>query len=903
MFKRAAEPRKSSPEADELRELIAAARTEGQSLLAIVDRLADRSASIKAVAANIGKIETAAADADGKMAGLVERIARVEAVAKSVEGLDSLVSVLTAQVKEASDTANRLIAPDGELQKQRETAQQLSANTLQARSMIDGLKTDHELFEKLRGDLQNTIDELRKSRDEHGAMTADLKSVRTAVADLSAEQTQIRETARVSKDDAAAAAAKVYEVDQKLASLGRLQDLARTLDEKVAGLNNTVEHVMQRAKVLELQKHTVERAIVESHRLTGMVTSMEGQITRLDEGRRQTAAVEDVLERIEQMVRDSGQQLDEAGRRRDMLTADLSRLERERTVLVDFVTNYEERLGTERREMQASQARAAALESSIQAIEQAQAGVFARDKDLSAMTQRVESLEAQLAATVDKAEDAGRKIEIVEVLKQDLLRVDEMARRATWQMESLKAARTDLEELRGEVQAFYREHAEAAQLRDRLSADRAALEGFLDRASAFAVTLPELDTRLNAVRAKLATVDEGSQKAANLVAIADDLDRQMTRLTGYQQFVERIESRLNALQGLTVDVDRKIEEQISRRGEIETLRSLCDGVSVQVTEIRQKLGGVTQVQAKLIPVAEQVTSLRQEVEKTEARLQSTLRDEAELAQQERRIADMARSAKELTASAEGRVGQLQGLSDALGRSEKIKDGLMQELSVVQGRQRDVAGQLEAADSQAKQLDAHIRQLEERRQQITFAEKRMLAFESSVGSLKVAADEVDTRLRDLAKRQEIVDAVRKEMEGVRQLSSQSKADLDHLQAHRADVLNLRTQVDELLATTRTTEERLAEIQARRRVVEEVQLKVNVITSMLDDVRLSLETVGTQRAVIDHALADLAKLDSLVQSAERTLKSLQNERQLAEHIERSIQTLRARTSVGDDKQKRA
>ena len=92
---------------------------------------------------------------------------------------------------------------------------------------------------------------------------------------------------------------------------------------------------------------------------------------------------------------------------------------------------------------------------------------------------------------------------------------------------------------------FYKSHAAATQLRDRLAADRSALEGFLERTAVFSTGLPELESRMDAITGKLAIVDEGTQKAANLVSIADDLDRQMTRIATQQQFVERVETRLN----------------------------------------------------------------------------------------------------------------------------------------------------------------------------------------------------------------------------------------------------------------------------------------------------------------------------------------------------------------------
>ena len=85
---------------------------------------------------------------------------------------------------------------------------------------------------------------------------------------------------------------------------------------------------------------------------------------------------------------------------------------------------------------------------------------------------------------------------------------------------------------------------------------------------------------MDAITSKLAIVDEGTQKAANLVSIADDLDRQMNRIASQQQFVERVEARLNSLNVLTGDVDRKLDEQIGRRAEVEALRSQIDGVAI-----------------------------------------------------------------------------------------------------------------------------------------------------------------------------------------------------------------------------------------------------------------------------------------------------------------------------------
>jgi hypothetical protein len=87
-----------------------------------------------------------------------------------------------------------------------------------------------------------------------------------------------------------------------------------------------------------------------------------------------------------------------------------------------------------------------------------------------------------------------------------------------------------------------------------------------------------------------------------------------------------------------------------------------------------------------------------------------------------------------------------------------------------------------------------------------------------------------------------------------------------------------------------------------LVDEVQTKTNIITNMLEDVRLNLETLGEQKAVVDHVMDNFTRLTEKVQEAQTTLRSLQTERELAERIERGIKKLR-KSPAAEEKQKLA
>jgi hypothetical protein len=64
----------------------------------------------------------------------------------------------------------------------------------------------------------------------------------------------------------------------------------------------------------------------------------------------------------------------------------------------------------------------------------------------------------------------------------------------------------------------------------------------------------------------------------------------------------------------------------------------------------------------------------------------------------------------------------------------------------------------------------------------------------------------------------------------------------------------------------------------------------------------ETLGEQKAVVDHVMETVNRLAERTQEAQTMLRSLQTERELAERIERSIKQLR-KTAPAEEKQRLA
>src|SRR6185312_11011343 len=183
------------------------------------------------------------------------------------------------------------------------------------------------------------------------------------------------------------------------------------------------------------------------------------------------------------------------------------------------------------------------------------------------LSQKVDGLTKRFEALFAQADELTKKQLSLESLHERLGQVDDLAKKTSWQMDSLRQSRQDLDVLRKDIQDFYAAHAEAAKIGEKLSGDRIRLEAFGERMTAFAVQAPELEAKMEAIVGKLRIVEEGTQKATRLHESVAELDAQITRVAARVPFVEKLEGRLNSLNTLSADVDQKLEDQLARRSE------------------------------------------------------------------------------------------------------------------------------------------------------------------------------------------------------------------------------------------------------------------------------------------------------------------------------------------------
>jgi chromosome segregation ATPase len=879
---------------DDLRTLVFQARSERNALKSMLEQASAASEKFARTNKALDELHTKAAGAGKEIDRLAALAATFDKRAQGFDNLEAKVGELLRQVGEVQRSSLGEAAAAADLSEHRQLIAELAAQARDAETTLAALRGEGEQLDKLRGLLKRSAGDVERSLGQVGALRGEYDRLSAAESELREEIQGLRTLAHEAHADSSAAAGAVQEVEAKLESLAQLQELSRDTEKRLVSLNALAEHVTHKTRALEAQKHTVEHAVVEATRLNEMVWNMDAQIAKLSDGRDQLQRTEEMVARVERLARSTHEELAAATAAREAFMRESTQLEGQGRALTEALRGTLEKLSVDKQEFDAFDQRLKALSAAVGETESRVQTVIAKDEALATMQQRADALSKVFAGLTAETEELARKQDGLAALADQLTQLETLGTRTAAQHQSLMQSQQDLEAVRRSLAEFHTAHAEAAQLRDKLALDRTALEAFAERTAAMLARAPEIESRLDTVLGKMALVDEGGKAAARLETLSAELDAQLTRVSTRLQFVEKLDERVNGLHAVTADVERKLGEQLARRAEIEGLKSLAETLSAQILDAQHKLDSIAAAQARLGPVTTQVAALQQALQEAQKLAESVKRDDAAVHAHQAKLAELAMQGQQQAAEAAERARQVQAVNEDLGRATALKVELMAELARVQASQRDAMAQIGVAEGQLERAETMARQLEQRRAQLQTTEKAIAAFEARLADLGRSAEGVDQKIKSLADREALVQAVKAEVDHIRSISGKSREDLQFVTEHRGEVTALRAKVEDLLGRLEETDGKIALIELRRKTVEEVQSRASTITSMLGDINVNLEMLGEQRAVIDHVGEQLARLDYTVQEAQNTLRALQREREVAERIEQGIKALRTRST---------
>src|ERR1051326_2966222 len=459
-------------QSDELEQLIATAREERSAISAMLTSLSTRSAKLTPLGKSLEQVSEKASSVTAMLDEITRRLTALDERTRELEEIDGRIEALKASAKEAEQTTQKALGPDGELQKHREAVQHLSSQALGTQATLDTLRKERATLDELRGQLQKADGEVKQSIAQAGALKGELDHIRKSAATLTEDYGKIREISRESREDTTAAMTAVKEVEAKLGPLARLDELSKNTEDRLTTPNALAEHVTHKAKALESQQHAVEHAVVQANRVNEMVWAMDVQIAKLNEGMKQVARADDTLARTEKLAAETDAQLETASRLRQEADHETAKLKKDANLLLDSVRTHVDALGLKKKEFEAFDERLRTLQGSVGDAEARMNGLAAKDKSLIELAQKVDGLTKRFETLFTQAEELTKKQLALDALNDRLGQVDDLAKKTTWQMDALRQSRQDLDVLRKDIQDFYTAHAEAAKVGEKLTTDR-----------------------------------------------------------------------------------------------------------------------------------------------------------------------------------------------------------------------------------------------------------------------------------------------------------------------------------------------------------------------------------------------------------------------------------------------
>ena len=883
--------RHAQDEADQLQSLITTARQEREAANAMLTNLIARSVRMAPLSKAIDETDERTTAVAERLEKVADRLGAIESRVQQLASLDERLTKLTQKTTAAEQAIEQLVGPDGALATERNTFSKLVAEARETRTALDVLTKERPSIDALRVQLKTTDEGIKQSTEQANAIKWEVDQVRVLATTLKKDYGTIGQTAKEAREDCQTALKAAEAAEAKSLPLVQLRDMMINVDERLAALNALSEHVTRKLKTIEGQQQAVEHAVLQANRVNELAWEMETKTATIAEGVRQASEAEEAVARVEGFIRQAAARLSDVTKIKDDVEAQINGLNQGSSQTLATIRTELALLDGRKKEFETFEVRMRTLQSLVGDAEARMTALAEKNTVLATLGPKIENLSQCFETLYAQADDLVKQQLALEPLRDQLATVNGLAKKAAWQMDALRQSHQDLDVLRNEIQQFYVSHAEVAKLVDKLQSDRRSLDGLSERLTNFQNQTPKIEARAEEVLAKLANIASGAAKADTLSTTVAEIDSRLTQLNERVPFVEKLEERLNGLNVLSASVDRRIEEQLARQAEVDRIRTNCNGLTEQVNDAQHKLDAVRRLSHSLTPLSSDVTKLQADLTAINERLASVQFTEASVNELEKRYASLVTASREAGDEVAERARQMKALADELARTTTIKDQLLKELDQAQSRQRETVAYIRASEDQVKRAESMSKQFDQSASQLAFGERKLAAVETRLAEVRRLSEDAQQSVAVLQSREQIILAVKAEVENIHGISARTREDLTRVLEQSNQLAELRGQVETLVAKIAATNEQIDTIDERRKKVDEVESKVNGITHLLDDVRINLETLSEQKVVVDHVSG---QLEATLLEARNTVRALQQERELAQRIEKGVRQLRGRVA---------
>ena len=837
-----------------LEALIARAERAAEQLRGL-DAQTDRASQLAAMGERLELLERTLAGADRLETQLKATQDRVARLSASNERSESQINGAATEVERIRTSCAELIAK--------------VAAAFELRDQLDRFLALQPEFASLRTEAEGVATHVRELTGSVGRLRAVQDDAVRAQKHASARIDGIehRSLATAGKMDAIERRASAS--DEALEALLRIAATVPDVHHQLNVLKAMSDQVIQKTALVEQQRDAVDRAAGQVAHIVALNPQLETALRRQEEQTRELTALEAKLLDVQ------SQQTTVVARANE-IAASQRRLEeaeqegaRALSELRDTMQGSIERFELENKSLDAVSERIAELRSIVAECESRTTALGTVRRSLDETDARARGLVGQVASISDDMTRIAAQSERLRAVRDDvgqLNRVlDDMTRRVERVEEvrpALEAVTQDLSTLRGTEEAIRdgleqvrTAYAEMTRLRERQTETNTWLSSTNARMTALQGHVGELDRMRPGIDALRADVDRLTASTGALETRSKVVDELHGRLSDLESRVAQLHDRSDAVRTRMDAADARFTDLARQAGEAQRVANTIGIVSSAVEGVERRLsvvGGVMDTvegrASALDSLSDRMRVLGQEIEQRQAALDRATEHLGRATDARREAADAAERLEELT--------------------------------------RNIGMQLSSADTRASDATQLLHDLDGRMASLANVEKRMAHFEELLDRWEAAQSDASTALEQIGGRQAMLDALRGQIAHVVELAERASENVRSIAAGRREVEETKAMLDATQEQLKAATSSMRDFSEQRRQIEELERRIARADALALNVRASVEVIAAQRAYVDQVLERSGTLAFQMKQAEALMDALRQECTVATQMKTAI-----------------
>jgi exonuclease SbcC len=829
----------SKRDSEALRELLERSDTATKKFESLVDPLEAMQATAKSLTTQMSDLQARADSFDGRTTALGESVSRFEEVSGQVEKDQKSVE------RSFESVSKRLAEADAKVSELDDALQSVG---LVKQELVDFVGPNGALA-KVRAQVEEAREQSLGCGKEVAQIQEDQAGIRAAQESVSSQYRDLRSKLESIDEGVDKANANVARVEKAKLDLTKAEELGARTERQLSSLQALSDHIVQKTGAVERQREALDRTEAQARALTDLHWELEAKLkeakTQIKDLKKVHASVDD-LRSINAKV----------AARTSELRAEQTEVERESKTLRAGLAGLQEqmrrttkRFELEQSTLEADGQRVIALRADVTDLENRLRGLEETGATVNEASRRVDDMSARLTSLSGELGRISEQVELVEGMREGMSEAQRTALDVTASLSSLEARQAGVQDSMDDLRTLRGAGEEVAGALETLRATRSEIDRLQTEQAETGAWLAgthesmrEFRTKVAQIEDLTANIDRMRENADRVVAAASDLDERResfaeleVRMSVLQQIGTKLDERTsNLLEGL-VDADNRFKAVARNAEKADEVRETIEEVVASVRQAEQRMAELGDGVDSAAERAEGLTLLSQRADRV--------------------IADIRRGEKSLSKAVE----QLESVSTLRKEGAEAVQSLEDQIRVVKEG-------LVIAEEQSDQIGQRADLLEARAGSLRFAEKRITRFEEKLAELDGVEQELAQSIETLLARQEGVSQVRSDVQELFATTERTLADVRAISAARDEVQSAAEVLEEVRAKAEVMTEALDGIEVRQQQIAQSEVRLERADALLREIRSSLESMTSQRAVVDRVLATSGRLSVEAREAE-------------------------------------